>query len=48
MKEILFQLDRSAPAGLQAQLRERIVNAILIITVLYFGAVGVWKIYDML
>ncbi len=29
MKEILFQLDSSLPASLQAQLREKIVNAIL-------------------
>ena len=29
MKEILFQLDPSLPASLQAQLREKVVNAIL-------------------
>ncbi len=29
MKEILFQLDRSAPASLQAQLRESIVSGVL-------------------
>ena len=29
MKEILFELDPTLPASLQAQLREKVVNAIL-------------------